>query len=471
MTSAPVKWLFFTLLLAVMATLSGGAHADDTGYRVEQVKLLSIKGPIGPATSDYINRGIQAAQTERNSLILLQIDTPGGLDKSMRDIIKAILDSAIPVVTYVSPQGAHAASAGTYILYASHIAAMAPATNLGAATPVQIGTPGMPSPTQQPDTEGDKAEDKNAEQTAQDSASAMERKQLNDAIAYIRGLAELHGRNVEWAEQAVRSAASLTAKDALANQVIDIMAESVETLLQQLNGRTIMLRGQQVTLQLEQPTLESIEPDWRNQFLATITDPNIAYILMLIGIYGLILEFYNPGMGLPGIAGAICLLIALYAFQVLPISYTGIGLILLGVALMAAEAFAPSFGVLGIGGLIAFVVGSIILMDTDLPAYQIALPLIAALGAVSLLVLLVVGRLLLRVRHQKTVSGVAAMIGQPVEVVNYHDGHGKVWLHGELWNARAKQPLTPGQQARIIKVDGLELEVEAEQPSATKESL
>ena len=282
-------------------------------------------------------------------------------------------------------------------------------------------------------------------------------------------MAERHNRNIEWAEQAVRSAASLTASDALAQNVIDLIAEDLNDLIKQLNGRSINLKGEPMQLVIDTPQVEYLDPDWRNQFLATITDPNVAYILMLIGIYGLILEFYNPGMGVPGIAGAICLLVALYAFQVLPISYAGMGLLLLGIALMIAEAFVPSFGVLGIGGVIAFIFGSVILMDTKLPAFQIALPLIAALGVISLLIIVIIARMLMRTRHQQSVTGASAMLGQLVEVAEYEQGQGKVWLHGELWNAHSKELFKPGDRARIVKVSGLNLEIQA-QNSELKEA-
>jgi len=464
------RWL--TLISSLLLSLLLCAPLSAAQQSIDKVMVLTVKGAIGPATDDYISRGIRAAPAAAVDLLVLQIDTPGGLDKSMRSIIQTILESDIPIATYVSPHGARAASAGTYILYASHIAAMAPTTNLGAATPIQIGAPGMPGAPKKPTPEPEQAQQDNADSETQENPSealtTLERKQINDAIAYIRGLAESQGRNVEWAEKAVRSAASLTASDALAQNVIDLIAEDLPDLIKQLNGRKIKLKGKDTQLLVDNPLTEYLEPDWRNQFLATITDPNVAYILMLIGIYGLILEFYNPGMGVPGVAGAICLLVALYAFQVLPVSYAGLGLLLLGIALMVAEAFAPSFGVLGIGGIIAFVFGSVILMDTELPAFQIALPLIAALGVLSILVLTVIARLLLRVRQQKTVTGSSAMLGQTVEVAEYRQDEGKVWLHGELWNAHATEPLQPGDRARIIKVDGLNLEIQA-QDSESKE--
>ncbi|HEX5678988.1 MAG TPA: nodulation protein NfeD [Alcanivorax sp.] len=312
------------------------AQTSPSAERGPEVRVMDLKGAIGPAVSDGFVRALEDANRAGAALFVLRLDTPGGLDKSMRTMIQAILDSEVPVATYVSPSGSRAASAGTYILYASHVAAMAPATNLGAATPVQLGGVEPPAP-----AGGE------AEPPAQDSASALRRKQINDAVAYIRGLAELRGRNADWAERAVREAVSLTAAEAEAQNVIDLVAQDLDALLAELDGFALHDGG---TLALTDYRLVEVERDWRTHFLAVITDPSIAYILMLVGIYGLILEFSNPGFGIPGVLGAICLLLALYALQMLPVSYVGLALIVLGIGLMVAEGLSPSFGVLGVGG-------------------------------------------------------------------------------------------------------------------------
>ena len=436
--------------------------AKDTG---PVAWLLQINGAIGPATSDYFTDNLAAAATANASVLVLTIDTPGGLDSSMREIIRAILDSPVPVASFVHPQGARAASAGTYILYASHIAAMAPATNLGAATPVQIGG-GMGMP--ELGKPGDKAEDE--AKKAKDKAGATENKIVNDAVAYIRSLAELRGRNMQWAEQAVREASSLPAHEALEMNVIDLMADNVADLLKQIDGRQLSIHGQTVELDTDSIVIKEIVPDWRNRFLSVITDPNVAYILMLIGVYGLFLEFYNPGGIIPGVGGAISLLIALYAFQVLPVNYVGLALIGLGIVLMVMEAFVPSTGILGIGGVIAFVIGSVILMDTESEAFQIALPLIIAVAAFSVLLLVIIFGMLMRSRRVALVSGDSAMLGEMVEVMEDFDEKGLVRVHGELWQAVTEQPVRKGQLLPIKAIQGLELSLSEIDKSTGEES-
>ncbi|MFA9421266.1 MAG: nodulation protein NfeD [Gammaproteobacteria bacterium] len=411
--------------------------------------LLQIDGAIGPATSDYVVDNLAAAREANARILVLSIDTPGGLDSSMREIIRAILDSPIPVASFVSPQGARAASAGTYILYASHIAAMAPATNLGAATPVQIGGGiGIPKP----DKPADKQDD-----SAEPVVNAMEKKSVNDAAAYIRSLAKLRGRNMEWAEQAVREASSLPAHEALQMNVIDLMADNVADLLQKIDGRQLLVQGHKIELETASISIEEIQPDWRNRFLSVITDPNVAYILMLIGVYGLFLEFYSPGGIVPGVAGAISLLIALYAFQVLPVNYAGLALIGLGMVLMVMEAFIPSTGILGIGGVVSFVVGSVILMDTESEAFQIAVPLIIAVAAFSVLLLVMVFGMLIRSRRVALVSGESAMLNEKAEVMEDFVERGLVRVHGELWQAVTEQPVKKGQLIPIKAINGLKV--------------
>ena len=398
-----VVWLFSALPYV---------HSDNakTSPTPNKAVFITIDGAIGPATKDYFIRSLEKANTKNAALFIIQMNTPGGLDSSMRDIIQAILASRIPVASYVTPSGARAASAGTYILYASHIAAMSPATNLGAATPVQIG--GF-SPPDKPGKNGDK--DSKPQPT--DNKTAMSRKAINDAVAYIRGLAELRGRNIEWAEKAVREAASLSSSEALKQNVIDYIATDISDLLKQLHGKTIKTQQQEVVLDTQGMIVEHIDPDWRTRLLNIITDPNVAYILMLIGIYGLIFEFSNPGALIPGTVGAICLVLALFAFQALPINYAGFGLIILGIVFMIAEAFAPSFGALGIAGVVAFVMGSIILMDTDVPGFGVSLPLIGTVALVSSALFTVVLVMALKARRRPVVSGMEELLGREALVI------------------------------------------------------
>ena len=377
MTRPRYTLLPFALLFVVGILL---AEVPVQGTKNHTVIELTIEGVIGPATDDYVQRALDTASKQQAELVVILMDTPGGLDTAMRRIIKNIISSPIPVAVYVSPSGARAASAGTYILYASHIAAMAPGTNLGAATPVQFGGISPPSPKEKPKADEDKPK-------VESNSDAMKRKVINDAAAYIRGLAEMRGRNQEWAEKAVREAASLPASEALNLKVIDIIAPDMGSLLEQANGRQVEVQGHKRTIDTAGLTVIQLKPDWRSRLLGVITNPNVAYILMLIGIYGLIFEFSNPGAILPGTIGAISLLLALYSFQLLPINYAGMALILLGISLMIAEAFQPSFGILGIGGVISFVMGSIILMDTEAPGFGIDLSIIITFALISVLCL------------------------------------------------------------------------------------
>ena len=426
--------------LLFLLVASVGSQAADTAIIVE------IDGPIGPATAEYVERSLSAAHDRGAVMVILRLDTPGGLDTSMRAIIQDILASPVPVIGYVAPSGARAASAGTFILYASHVAAMAPGTNIGAATPVQIGggLPSLPSP-------DDAAE---AEKPAYPT---IEDKTVSDSIAYIRSLAQMRGRNIDWAEKAVREAASLSATDALAEKVVDLVAASMSDLLLQLNGRVIALPAGEVTLETRGITLELLEPDWRTRILSVITNPNVAYILMLIGIYGLILEFYNPGIFIAGITGAISLLLALYAFQLLPVNYSGLALIILGSALMVAEVFAPSFGVLGLGGAAAFVLGSILLFESDTPGLEVSPVLIGSVATVSAGLFLFVITMLMRARQRAVVTGPEEMISSRAEVIDWDGTKGHVRAHGEIWKAQSNQKFSPGLTVKVSAIDGLTL--------------
>jgi len=445
--------LLVLLLLQTGFTTVYSAEMTNTPAKQSTIIQLEINAVIGPAIADYIERNLQKAVESQALAVLIKMDTPGGLDTSMRSIIKQIIASPIPIITYVSPGGARAASAGTYILYASHIAAMAPATNLGAATPVQIG--GFSNFADDKDKHN---ADKN-QHKEQALSNPMAHKIVNDASAYIRGLAKIHGRNAQWAEQAVREAASLSAEEALKLNVIDIVANDTADLLKQLQGRKINVSGNDIIFDSNNAEVQPIKPDWRSQFLATITNPSVAYILLMIGIYGLVFEFSNPGSIVPGTIAGICLLLGLYALQLLPVNYAGAGLILLGLALMIAEAFSPSFGILGLGGVAAFILGSVILIDTDLPGFGIDLGLIAGFAVSSAAFFIIALGLIFKARHRPIVSGKEQMLGSIGIVENDFSGIGSIHIHSESWRASCPQPLYKNDKVQVIAIDGLILKV------------
>lgn len=415
------------LLLTLLALFAANAGA-------ESIHRLTIDGTIGPATAQYVVDGLESADAESASAVVISIDTPGGLDTAMRDIVQAILDSPIPVIGYVSPSGARAASAGTYILYATHWAAMAPGTNLGAATPVRIGGPTA-----------------SGEETDSEP-SAMERKRVNDAVAYIRSLAELRGRNVEWAERAVRESVSLSAEAALADNVIDQVASDLSAVLDV------------APVEADGAAVKDRAPGWSDEFLAAITNPNITYILLLVGLYGLIFELANPGAIVPGVIGGTSLLLALFAIQVLPVNYAGLALIALGVVFMIGEALMPSFGALGVGGVLVFGLGSILLFDTQGPGFELSLLLVAGVSAASFVVFAGTGWLAIRAFRRRGVSGAAHMQGAVGEVIRT-DPHLRVRVEGERWRAVCTQPLQTGDSIRVTNIKGLTAIVE---PTGTK---
>lgn len=441
--------LLFITLLTITPPFNPSLLADES----PQAVVLKIQGAISPGVSDYIRKGMEKATAGNADLVILQMDTPGGLDHSMRDIIQMILGSPIPIVTYVSPEGARAASAGTYILYASHVAAMSPATNLGAATPISIGgVPGSQKPS-------DKKDEKKKEGLTTDDASTLKRKVINDASAYIRALAERHGRNAEWAVQAVREAVSLSVEEALKLNVIDFVARDLTDLLQQLDGHEIIFDSRIHIISSSSMIITKIEPTWRDKLLAVISDPSVAYFLLLLGFYGLIYELANPGVFLPGVAGGISLLLAFYAFQVLPINYSGLALIILGMVFLISEAFIPSFGSFGIGGIVAFAAGSLILMDDE--SLRIPTTMIIGTTTVSAVFLLLLMGRLMTIRRKKIRTGAEALIGMIGEASADFDGKGRIWLLGESWQAISSEAIRKGEKVRITSRKGLELTVES----------
>jgi membrane-bound serine protease (ClpP class) len=436
------------LIAAILAVAAVPAQADSN------VVVIEIKGGIGVATAEYVLSGIEYAETSGAELIIIQMDTPGGLMGPMRDIVQGVLSSSVPIATYVSPAGARAASAGTYILLASHIAAMNPTSHVGAATPVALaGSDGSPS---QP---GEQSSDDDTD-SALPSVSAMERKALNDAVSYIRSLAERYGRNEDWAEKAVRDADTLTAHEALEQNVIEFVADDRAELLRLIDGYEIEIGGKTVTLATTTAVIEAYEPSWRIKILSTIANPEIVLLIGLIGLYGIMYEGWNPGAILPGVVGVICLLLAAYALQLLPVNYAGLVLIIVGIALMVAEAFAPSFGALGFGGVVAFAFGAIMMFDSDVPGFGISIKFVLGLSIAFALAIIWLISYLLKLRRRGAVSGRDSIIGGVGTALHNFTGEGKVWLEGESWTAHSDITVAKGQQVSVRQLNGLVLEVE-----------
>lgn len=463
------------ILSALIAVYCAIGAADETSKDRPLVLVAAIEGPIGPATAHHVDNLVQMAEARDADLLVFRINTPGGLATSMRDVINTILGARVPIAGYVAPPGAHAASAGTYILYAMPIVAMAPGTNLGAATPVQIGgLPGLPDgdrkrPAREGEDEpegGEEAADRPAPVLS--GSDAMTAKVTNDAVAFIRSLAEVHGRNADWAERAVREAASLSAGQALEEQVIDIIAADVETLLTAIDGRTVKTGKAKVTLSIGGAKVETVEVSTVTRLLGIISNPNVAFVLMLVGVYGIIFEFMNPGSLLPGVFGAISLVLGLFALNQLPLDYAGLALLILGIAFMVGEAVTPTYGILGIGGLVAFVIGSVMLIDTDIAAYRISWWLVGGMAAVSAAVLVLLLRVVWRSYRRAPAASPNLVAGAEGRVLDWSGEAGHVWVQGERWRATGAADLRPGDTVRVTGVQGVTLVVAARAGDSTQ---
>ncbi|MCZ6842064.1 MAG: nodulation protein NfeD [SAR324 cluster bacterium] len=401
------------------------------------VHVITVAQAITPATKSYIGRALAEAIAAQAEVLIIELDTPGGLLSSTREIVQQLLNTRMPVVVYIAPAGARGASAGTMITMASHVAAMAPATHIGAAHPVSLFGGG---------------DDK-----------VMAEKIVNDTSAFIESVAELRGRNVEWAISSVRESKSITARKALELNVVELIADDLTDLVKQLDGRVVRFsKTDSRTLNTVGRPILYRDMSFSQGFMALVSNPNLVFLFLIVGLVGLYIEFSNPGMYLPGILGAISLLIALVGMQTLPVSYGALGLMLLGVALLVAESFVPSFGVLGIGGLASLLVGSVFLLDESQTDLRVSLPVIISAVASVGVVTLVIGRLLVKSFHVPPRSFQSNLVGQVAEVREdiAPDSDGKVFLNGELWTARAEVAMRVGERVSVTEVDGLVLRVE-----------
>jgi len=441
------RMALLALALAAAAAFAPLSSTGEAGGRAKLALIIDVDGAIGPASARQLKEGLATAVARNAEVVILELNTPGGLATSMREMIADILASPVPVIGYVAPSGAHAASAGTYILYATHLAAMAPGTNLGSATPIELGGPPSPLPG------GEGGSQKNEPKSSSDTMTA---KVTNDAVAFIRSLAELRGRNADWAEKAVREAANLSAGAALQQHVIEIIAQNPADLLRQANGRTVDVAGKQDVLATKDLTVETLQPGWLIRLLSVITDPNVAIILILVGLYGLVFEFSSPGMVAPGAIGTLALLLGLYALDLLPINYAGLMLMLLGIAFLIMEAFNPTV-VLGLGGVVAFLLGAAMLLRVRGPGFEVSWVVIGLAAAVTLGLALLSGTYLWAARKRPSRVGAQAMNGLPVEVIDWSGGEGHVFAQGERWRAKADEPLAPGDSAEVVGVKDLVL--------------
>jgi membrane-bound serine protease (ClpP class) len=431
-----IKAFFFLLLLGVAVA------AQSQNASAPHVDLIVIDGSINPAVDDFIREGIGRAKLNRARALVIQLDTPGGLLTSTRTIVKEILGSPVPVMIYVAPSGAGAGSAGVFITMSGHIAAMAPGTNIGAAHPVAGG--------------------------GQEVKGVMGEKIENFTASFSESIAQQRGRNTEWAIQAVRKSVSITEKEALKKNVIDLVAKDIDDLLKQADGRKVDLNGQPHTLDLKNVQVVRYDMSLKQKIINAVADPNIAYLLMMAGILGLYMEFSHPGVFFPGVAGAICLLLALASFQLLPINYTGLVLMLLGVALLVGEAFFPSFGVLGVGGIIAMALGSLLLFDAQGSDYGVDRSIVfTAVGTLGSFVL-AVSYLVFRSQKAKPSLGMVGLIGEIGEVRGKLSPAGKIFVHGEYWNAQADGEIDAGEKVKVVGYDGMRLKVSRVSDSEAK---